>query len=74
MPDLHIDNNPCFDIGARLSGAIALMGESDHTETDDNLLYARRLIRDALRIATRYAEEVDEHNMTVHQHIGGNHE
>ncbi|HMM68296.1 MAG TPA: hypothetical protein PKC03_15275 [Dokdonella sp.] len=63
LPDLDVD--PCFEIGARLSGALALLDQSEHSDTDDLLLYARRLVRDALQITTQYAKVVDEFTSAV---------
>jgi hypothetical protein len=60
-----IDSDPCYEIAARLTGAISLMSDYDGIDASDDLQYARRLLHDALAITNRYSEEVDRYTTAV---------
>lgn len=60
-----LDTDPCFEIAARLNGAIALLSAYDDIDTSDELQYVRRLLRDALRITNDYTEAVDVYTTEI---------
>lgn len=61
----HFDSDDMFEIGARLSGAAAILREQETFEQDDLLMFAERLILDAARIADRCALAIERHNLDV---------
>ncbi len=63
QPDL--DTDPCYEIAARLTGAIALLSGYADIDTSDDLQYARRLVRDALRITNEYTNAVDNYTTEI---------
>jgi len=60
-----LDADSCFEIAARLTGAIALLSDYDDIDTSDELQYARRLLHDALKITNEYADAVDGYTHAV---------
>lgn len=60
-----LDTDPCFEIAARLAGAIALLSDYENIDASDDLQFVRRLLRDALRITNEYMDVVDDYTIEI---------